>query len=49
MDRPDELLAEAFWSAVCAVHFACFHGIRAAVKGLKIIGLRLILPEAYRF
>ena len=40
---------EAFWNAVCAVHFSCFHGIRAVVKGLKMIGLRRILPEAYRF
>ena len=40
---------EAFWNVVCALQFACFHGIRAVVKALKIIGLRRILPEAYRF
>jgi SAM-dependent methyltransferase len=40
---------EAFWNAVCAMHFASFHGIRAVVKTLKVIGLRRILPEAYRF
>jgi SAM-dependent methyltransferase len=40
---------EAFWNTICAVQFAYFHGVRALVKGLKIIGLRRILPEELRF
>jgi SAM-dependent methyltransferase len=40
---------EAFWNAVCAVYFARFHGIRALVKGLKLIGLRHLLPPEFRF
>jgi hypothetical protein len=41
--------AVARWTARCALTFAHFHGVRAAVKSVKLIGLRRLLPNELRF
>jgi hypothetical protein len=35
--------------AVCAAQFARFHGVRAVIKGMKLIGLRRVLPKELQF
>lgn len=39
----------AIWIAKCAVTYARFHAVRAAVKAVKILGMRRLLPPELRF
>jgi hypothetical protein len=41
--------AVAYWTTRCALSFAHFHAVRAAVKALHLIGLRRLLPPELRF
>ena len=42
-------VAHGLHRAVCAAQFARFHGVRAVIKGIKLAGLRGVLPKELRF
>jgi SAM-dependent methyltransferase len=42
-------LRTAAWTVVCGAYYARFHATRAAIKALKLLGLRRLLPPPYRF
>jgi hypothetical protein len=41
--------ADTVHVAVCAAHFARFHGLRAIIKTMKLAGLRRVLPHDLQF
>ena len=44
-----DLWRRTLFTSWCALHFARFHGVRALVKSMKMVGLRPFLPPVLRF
>ena len=47
--KPQRVARRVFWTARCAITYARFHATRAVIKGIKLIGLRPLLPKELRF